>query len=169
MSDLKRRLTAATSAAFAKAELPADLGRVTVSDRPDLADFQCNGALAAAKAARANPRALAEAVAAVLKQDPDFASVEIAGPGFINLVLTDAVLTERAREIAADPRLGAETVETPRRVIVDYGGPNVAKPMHVAICAPPSSARASSACSASAATRCGATPISATGVSRWAC
>ena len=131
MTDLKRRLSEAASAAFVAAGLDGDLGRVTVSDRPDLADFQCNGALAAAKAAKANPRVLAEQVAAVLKADPRLASVEIAGPGFINLVLTDAELTRRAQEIAADPRLGAAVVETPRRVVVDYGGPNVAKPMHV--------------------------------------
>ncbi len=131
MTDLKRRLSEAASAAFVAAGLDGDLGRVTVSDRPDLADFQCNGALAAAKAAKANPRVLAEQVAAVLKADPRLASVEIAGPGFINLVLTDAELTRRAQEIAADPRLGAARVETPRRVVVDYGGPNVAKPMHV--------------------------------------
>ncbi len=131
MSDLKRRLSEAAAAAFAAANLSADLGRVTVSDRPDLADFQCNGALAAAKAAKANPRALAELIVASLRDDPRFATVEIAGPGFINLVLTDQLLTERVREIAADPRLGAEVVDSPRRVVVDYGGPNVAKPMHV--------------------------------------
>jgi arginyl-tRNA synthetase len=131
MTDLKRRLSEAASAAFTATGLDGELGRVTVSDRPDLADFQCNGALAAAKAARANPRALAEQVVAVLRTDPRLAAVEIAGPGFINLVLTDAELTRRAQEIAADPRLGATVTETPRRVVVDYGGPNVAKPMHV--------------------------------------
>jgi arginyl-tRNA synthetase len=131
MTDLKGRLSQAASAAFSASGLDGELGRVTVSDRPDLADFQCNGALAAAKAAKTNPRAIAEAVAGVLRQDPRLASVEIAGPGFINLVLTDAELTLRVREIAADPRLGASLVEAPRRVVIDYGGPNVAKPMHV--------------------------------------
>ncbi len=131
MTDLKRRLTEAVSAAFTASGLDGTLGRVTVSDRPDLADFQCNGALAAAKAAKANPRALAEQVVARLRDDPRLASVEIAGPGFINMVVTDAELTLRAQEIAADPRLGASVTETPRRVVVDYGGPNVAKPMHV--------------------------------------
>ena len=70
-------------------------GQVQVSDRPDLAQFQCNGALAAAKAAKANPRAIAEKIAARLKADPLFAKVEIAGPGFINLDLTDAALNVR--------------------------------------------------------------------------
>ena len=131
MSDLKTRLGEAVSAAFAAEGLPPELGRVSASDRPDLADFQSNGALAAAKAAKANPREIAERVRARLLADPRFSSVEVAGPGFINLKLTDAALGGRANEIADDPRHGAETVQTPRRVLVDYGGPNVAKPMHV--------------------------------------
>ena len=131
MSDLKTRLGEAASAAFAAEGLPPELGRVGASDRPDLADFQSNGALAAAKAAKANPREIAERVRSRLSTDPRFSAVQVAGPGFINLTLTDAALAERANEIAADPRLGAETVQTPRRVLIDYGGPNVAKPMHV--------------------------------------
>ena len=131
MKDLKRGLGGAVEAAFAAEGLSEAFGRVTPSDRPDLADFQSNGALAAAKAARANPRDIAARVAERLKTDPRLAAVEIAGPGFINLKLTDAALSARAEEIAADPRAGGETVAVPRRVLVDYGGPNVAKPMHV--------------------------------------
>ena len=131
MTDLKGTLSEAVGAAFASLGLPADLGRVTASDRPDLADFQSNGALAAAKRVGRNPRELAAEVAGKLAGDPRLAAVEIAGPGFINLKLTDAALAARAQAIAADPRHGAETVAEPRRVIVDYGGPNVAKPMHV--------------------------------------
>jgi arginyl-tRNA synthetase len=130
MSDLKRLLGEAVGAAFAAEGLSADHGRVTVSDRPDLADFQSNGALAAAKAAGRNPREIAAAVIERLKGDPRLAAVEIAGPGFINMCLTCQALTDRARQIAADPRTGAPTLE-PRRVLIDYGGPNVAKPMHV--------------------------------------
>jgi arginyl-tRNA synthetase len=117
--------------AFAASGLSPEHGRVTASDRPDLADFQCNGALAAAKAARRNPREIAGEVAERLSGDPLFTSVEIAGPGFINLRVSDAALTTRAGEIAVDPNLGLTLVSDPRRVIVDYGGPNVAKPMHV--------------------------------------
>jgi arginyl-tRNA synthetase len=131
MSDLKSQLSEAVEAAFAGLGLPPELGRVTASDRPDLADFQSNGALAAAKRVGKNPRELAAAVAQALAGDPRLAAVEIAGPGFINLKLTDAALSDRANAIAADPRLGAERVAAPRRVLVDYGGPNVAKPMHV--------------------------------------
>jgi arginyl-tRNA synthetase len=131
MSDLRRVLSEAVEAVFADLGLPSELGRVTASDRPDLADFQSNGALAAAKRVGRNPREIAAAVAERLAGDPRLAAVEIAGPGFVNLKLTDAALSERAAAIAADPRLGAETVAVPRRVLVDYGGPNVAKPMHV--------------------------------------
>ena len=131
MTDLTDALTEAVCEAFVGAGLPAEHGRVGRSDRPDLADFQCNGALAAAKAARKAPRDIAGDVAQRLAGNPLLASVEIAGPGFINLKLADQALAERADEIAADPRLGAEPAAKPRRVIVDYGGPNVAKPMHV--------------------------------------
>jgi len=131
MSDLRRSLSGAVEAAFAELGLPPELGRVTASDRPDLADFQSNGALAAAKRVGKNPRELAAAVAERLAGDARFSAVEIAGPGFINLKLTDAALSERARDIAADPRHGALELAQPRRVLVDYGGPNVAKPMHV--------------------------------------
>jgi arginyl-tRNA synthetase len=131
MTDLKRRLSAAVEAAFVAADLPAELGRVTASDRPDLADFQCNGALAAAKVARRPPREIAVAVAEHLAGNPDLASAEIAGLGFINLRVSNAALSARAAEVANDPRLGATHVAQARRVIIDYGGPNVAKPMHV--------------------------------------
>lgn len=131
MSDLRERLGDAVRSAFAAEGLPVELARLTVSDRPDLADYQSNGALAVAKAARANPRDIAGRVAARLQHDPHLLSVEVAGPGFINLRVTDALLSERAAEIAADPRAGAAALVQPMRVVVDYGGPNVAKPMHV--------------------------------------
>jgi len=132
MTDLRTVLGEAVGAAFAAEGVDAALARVTTSDRPDLADFQSNGALAAAKALKANPRDLATRVADRLKGDPRLAAVEVAGPGFINLKLADAALAERAAEVANDPaHSGASLVETPRKVVIDFGGPNVAKPMHV--------------------------------------
>ncbi len=131
MNDLKRSLSEAASAAFQAAGLPPEFGRVTASDRPDLADFQCNGALAAAKSAKRNPREIATQVVEILKADPRLSSVEIAGAGFINLRVSDEALSVRAREIAADARTGAQLLDAPRRVLIDYAGPNVAKPMHV--------------------------------------
>src|SRR5215217_9276342 len=131
MSDLKRSLGDAVAAVFAAQGLPAELGRVTASDRPDLADFQCNGALAAAKVAKKPPREIAAAVVDALSGRPELASVEIAGLGFINMRVSADTLSARAREIAASDRSGADEIADPRRVIIDYGGPNVAKPMHV--------------------------------------
>src|SRR4051812_12208275 len=106
MSDLRGGLSEAVEAAFAAVGLPTELGRVTASDRPDLADFQSNGALAAAKRVGKNPRELATAVAERLAGDPRLAAVEIAGPGFINFKVADATLAARADQIAADPRCG---------------------------------------------------------------
>ncbi len=122
-------LTRAVVKAFVAEGLDPALGRVTVSDRPDLAQFQSNGALAAAKAAKANPRALAEKLAVHLKADPRFAKVEIAGPGFLNIDLTDAALAEG---LAAPDALFAPDASGARgKVLIDFGGPNIAKAMHV--------------------------------------
>jgi arginyl-tRNA synthetase len=131
MTALTRELTAIVSDAFAAEGLSAEFGLVKPSDRPDLAQFQCNGALPAAKQAKTNPRALATKVADRLKQNPMFAKVEIAGPGFINLDLTDDALAARAATVAKDDRLGAPETGTGKTMVIDYGGPNVAKPMHV--------------------------------------
>ena len=131
MTDLIARLGEAVGAAFVGLGLDAALGRVTASDRPDLADFQCNGALAGAKAMKRNPREIAAAVAERLCANPMIAAVEVAGPGFINLRVSATTLSARADDLAADARAGAGVVAAPRRVLIDYAGPNVAKEMHV--------------------------------------
>ncbi len=131
MTSLAAELSAIASAAFAAEGLPAKFGQVQASDRPDLAQFQCNGALAAAKEVRANPRQIAQKVADRLKADPLFAKVEIAGPGFINLDVTDSALAERAGAMIGDERLGAPEAGRGKTLVIDFGGPNVAKPMHV--------------------------------------
>ncbi|PQZ83291.1 MULTISPECIES: arginine--tRNA ligase [unclassified Brevundimonas] len=132
MTDLKTSLSEAVAAAFAAEGVDTALARVVASDRPDLADFQSNGALAAAKALKANPRELAAKVAERLAADPRLSSVEVAGPGFINLKLSNAALSQRAAEVAADETLAGASLNTPsRKVVIDYAGPNVAKPMHV--------------------------------------
>src|SRR3954466_15254372 len=95
MTSLLSELSATAAAAFAAEGLPLHFGQVQASDRPDLAQFQCNGALAAAKAAKTNPRAIAEKIAARLRDSGLFDEVAIAGPGFINLRLKDPVLQER--------------------------------------------------------------------------
>ncbi len=129
--DFRSDLSATTGQAFVSEGFDASAGRVNPSDRPDLADFQCNGALAVAKQAKANPRDVATRVTGHLSGDTRLKSVDIAGPGFLNFVLADAALSARANAVAADPRLGAPAVAAKRKIIIDFGGPNVAKPMHV--------------------------------------
>jgi arginyl-tRNA synthetase len=97
MTDLRRSLSEAVAAVFVAQGLPEELGRVTASDRPDLADFQCNGALAAAKVARKPPREIAAAVVDALSGRPELQSVEIAGLGFINMRVSADTLSARAR------------------------------------------------------------------------
>jgi len=125
MSALTAELSRIAGEAFAGEGLAAGLGLVTLSDRPDLCQFQCNGALAAAKAARANPRVIAEKIAARLRSDARFSKLEIAGPGFINMDLTDGALAKLLSE-ARTPETGKG-----KKLIIDFGGPNVAKPMAV--------------------------------------
>lgn len=124
-------LSAIVGEAFAEQGFASDLGRVRVSDRPDLAQFQCNGPLVASKAAGKPPRAIAEAVVARLAGRTEFAKVAIAGPGFINFDLADAVIAARIDSLSSDPRLGGWANPMPERIILDYGGPNIAKPLHV--------------------------------------
>jgi arginyl-tRNA synthetase len=131
MQDLADLLTSRVGAAFVAEGLDAGFGVVRGSDRPDLADFQCNGAMPAAKAVGKPPRVIAEAVAARLSQMPEISQVEVAGPGFINIRVSEQCLATRAMAILADDKHGARGSEPSRRVIVDYAGPNVAKPMHV--------------------------------------
>ena len=131
MKDLAGALTEANAAAFAAAGVDARHADVRRSDRPDLGEFQSNGALAAAKAAGRKPQELAQAVAAAWAAPELAPAPGIAGPGFLNFKVTSEALAKRAQAIADDARAGASEVDSKRRVIVDYGGPNVAKGMHV--------------------------------------
>ena len=128
MTSLAQKLTGMTGEIFAAQGLSAEFGVVKVSDRPDLAQFQCNGALAAAKAAGKNPREIATAVAEVLKARKEFSKIEIAGPGFINLNVTDEFLAAHLAGLGDHCGIEQSAKGT---VVLDYGGPNIAKPMHV--------------------------------------
>ena len=101
------------------------------SDRPDLSDFQCNGALALAKTEKKNPRQIAEVIAEKLNADKDFAKISVDGPGFLNITLNDDLIAESMDKMASDERFGCAVVAEPKTVVLDYGGPNVAKEMHV--------------------------------------
>lgn len=130
-STLQEKLFVATSDAFAQQGLERRYGEILPSSRPDLGQFQCNGALAAAKAARRKPTEIAAALKAALIANPMFADISVAGPGFMNFKLADAFLAEHMNELRPDPRLGCPVTARPQNVIVDFGGPNVAKAMHV--------------------------------------
>ena len=117
--------------AFENAGYDPQFARVVVSNRPDLCEFQCNGAMAAKKTYKKAPIEIAKDVAAQLENSAVFAKAEAVMPGFLNLDLSEAWLAGYIKEMAEDPELSVQKAEHPRTVIVDYGGPNVAKPLHV--------------------------------------
>ncbi|MCI0395282.1 MAG: arginine--tRNA ligase, partial [Chloroflexi bacterium] len=131
MQSLKERLTDMVADAFEANGLDRAYGQVVVSGRPDLGQFQCNGALAAARRLQANPRQVAQRVVEALAPTSVFREVSIAGPGFINLVLADDFLATHVQQMAADKRLGCALAAVRQKIIVDYGGANIAKPLHV--------------------------------------
>ncbi len=131
MQTLTRELSLFVRQAFADAGYGDNYGTVKVSDRPDLADYQCNDAMVVAKAQRCNPFDIAEAVCARLQDCPAFRSVSVARPGFINIKLDDQYLANRMNQMRQDDRLGFVSCDDPCTIVIDYGGPNVAKPLHV--------------------------------------
>ena len=119
------------SRAFEAAGYDAALGQVTVSNRPDLCQYQCNGAMAGAKQYHKAPFMIAQAVVDQMAGDEMFAKVEMVKPGFINLDVSGEFLAKLMNTMNGDPRCGVEQVKEPLSIVVDYGGPNVAKPLHV--------------------------------------
>ena len=132
MDSVKQQLQEIVSAAFVAAGYAAEYGEVALSQRPELGDFQCNGALAAARPYKQNPRQIGEAVAQQLENHPLISGVNLAGAGFLNLRLAGGFVAQMVQQMAADSeRLGVNTAASPQKIIVDYGGANVAKPLHV--------------------------------------
>ena len=131
MEKLIDKLTAAVSEAFAQAGYDPACGKVTVSNRPDLCEFQCNGAMPAAKAAHKAPIVIAGEVAARLQDSAVFASAEAVNPGFLNLRLREDYLAAHVEEMRRSERPGVADNAEERTVVLDYGGPNVAKPLHI--------------------------------------
>ncbi|MDO5475988.1 MAG: arginine--tRNA ligase [Eubacteriales bacterium] len=125
------------ASAFEAAGYDSALGRVTVSNRPDLCEYQCNGAMAGAKRYRKAPFMIADDVAKALVEknagegSDVFSRVEVVKPGFLNLDVKESFLRDYLREMSSDDRLGMPLPEKPEKIIIDYGGPNVAKPLHV--------------------------------------
>ena len=116
--------------AFVDAGYDASFGRVTVSNRPDLCEYQCNGALAAAKQYKCAPIQIAKAVLEKL-DGADYSMADAVMPGFINLKLSDAFLKNYLEEMRTAPDFGVEKIGEGKTIVVDYGGPNVAKPLHI--------------------------------------
>ncbi|MFI3241054.1 MAG: arginine--tRNA ligase [Alphaproteobacteria bacterium] len=116
---------------FEKLNLNAKFGFAKLSDRPDLSDFQCNGALALAKELGKNPREIGQMIADELSQDADFTKISVDGPGFVNMTLSNQFLENLINNTKEDEHYGVTKIEKPKKIILDFGGPNVAKEMHV--------------------------------------
>ena len=119
------------SAAFEKAGYDSSYGKVGVSNRPDLCEYQCNGAMAGAKAYKKAPFMIADDVVGNLADSKVFSMNEMVKPGFINLKVSEEFLADYLKEMEKDEKLGADTAKEPKTIVIDYGGPNVAKPLHV--------------------------------------
>ena len=117
--------------AFAAAGYDAELGRVTVSNRPDLCEYQCNGAMAGAKKYHKALIMIANDVAEKLSDSKVFAEVQAVAPGFLNLKIKNSFFTDYLKEMEKADKFGLDKPEKPMKIVVDYGGANIAKPLHV--------------------------------------
>lgn len=117
--------------AFEKAGYDRAFGKVSLSNRPDLCEFQCNGAMAGAKQYKKAPLIIAQEVAGQLGDNTVFSRIEAVAPGFLNLDIREHYLTAYLEEMNTSQKFGVEEPLKPMSIIVDYGGPNVAKPLHV--------------------------------------
>lgn len=117
--------------AFETAGYDRELGKVSVSNRPDLCEYQCNGAMAGAKQYKKAPIMIANDVAAKLTDSKVFSKVEAVAPGFLNCNITEEFVGEYMKAMKEAPKFGVEEPENPLEIVIDYGGPNVAKPLHV--------------------------------------
>ena len=131
VNTLSELITKEMEQAFTAAGYDAKFAKVTVSNRPDLCEYQCNGAMAAAKTYKKAPIMIANDIVANLQDSECFAQVDAVNPGFINLKLKSSFVTAFLNEMAGDDTLGVEKEADPKTILIDYGGPNVAKPLHV--------------------------------------
>ena len=131
MEKISEKITSCLEEAFETAGYDKALAKVTVSNRPDLCEYQCNGAMAGAKKYKKAPFMIADDVVEQLKYQPMFEKAESVKPGFINLTLSPSFVSEYVAQMAEDEKLGAQMEAEPKKIMIDYGGPNVAKPLHV--------------------------------------
>ncbi len=130
MKTIIEQISEIVAKGFAAAGYDASYGKVTLSNRPDLCEFQCNGAMAGAKAYHKAPIAIAQEVAEKLSGESAFEEVSAAPPGFLNIRLSGDFLAEYLGEMESQDKFGVDLPKS-QKIIVDYGGPNVAKPLHV--------------------------------------
>ena len=132
MKTLIDLITEQVTNAFTGQGYDAKYGKVTLSNRPDLCEYQCNGAMAAAKEYKCAPFIISDKIAQALAENELFESVESVKPGFINMKVSPAYLAKYVSDMKADEgRFGCDKAAHPKTIIVDYGGANVAKPLHV--------------------------------------
>lgn len=131
MKKLLDLISAEVTAEFEKAGYDSKYGRVTLSNRPDLCEFQCNGAMAAAKEYKTAPFLISDKIAEGLQGNEMFSSAESVKPGFLNLKVSGTFVAGYLEGMAGQEQFGCEKTETPKQIMIDYGGPNVAKPLHV--------------------------------------
>ncbi len=131
MQKILDKITCMLAEAFEKAGYGAEYGRVSTSNRPDLCDFQCNGAMAAAKAFKKAPIQIANEIVEGIKDNGAFESIEAVMPGFINIKIGKEFLAEHLTGMKNNEKFGLEKPEKVKTIIIDYGGANVAKPLHV--------------------------------------
>ena len=131
MKKFLEMLTEEMQQAFTAAGYDGSLGKVMLSNRPDLCEYQCNGAMAGAKLYKKAPIMIANDVAEQLKDSKVFSEVVAVAPGFLNLKVSEAFLLTYLQGMEANEKFGLEKPEHPKKIIIDYGGPNVAKPLHV--------------------------------------
>ena len=132
MKTLIDLITEQVTNAFTGQGYDAKYGKVTLSNRPDLCEYQCNGAMAAAKEYKCAPFMISDKIAQALAENELFESVESVKPGFINMKVSPAYLAKYVSDMKADEgRFGCDKAARPKTIIVDYGGANVAKPLHV--------------------------------------
>lgn len=125
-------ITDEVTKAFTECGYDAKYAKVTLSNRPDLCEYQCNGAMAAAKEYKKAPFMIADEVVEKLAANSIFAMAESVKPGFLNLKIDEAYLADYVAKMQEDEgRFGCEKTEAPKTIMIDYGGPNVAKPLHV--------------------------------------
>ncbi|HJA42821.1 MAG TPA: arginine--tRNA ligase [Candidatus Dorea stercoravium] len=131
MKQLIDMITEEMEEAFEAAGYDRSYAKVTLSNRPDLCEYQCNGAMAGAKAYKKAPFMIAQDVVSQVRGGGCILSVEVVKPGFINIKLDDKYIAGYLNEMGEDIKLGVEESSAPQTILIDYGGPNVAKPLHV--------------------------------------